>query len=228
MRRKHRKLKMLFPLNFIERNWLRLGLPFLLSHHLFEASPSSRGSQCHQVDLEWALSPPLTTPVQPLPSSAPRAQALQPRLWHGHATRHAPEGPHEHIVTRTSPQPCVCTLWAYAQSMLKNLKNNMENQQALNVCDISNEATDWVQLVEVENDSFHISGINSRFCSSGNQFLQTILCARSSLWRLVKPFAPNFKNNPFLIIAITERCQGLGVTSSAPHISKTLCSQSCW
>lgn len=198
---------MLLPLNFIERNRLRLGLPFLLSHHLLEASPSSRWSQCHQADLEWTLRPPLTMPIQPPCLHQPWG----PRYFnHIYGMAMQPNAPQkalmEHIVTRTSPQSCVCTpsglRETYVQSMLKNLKNNTENKQALNVCDISNEATDWVQLVELESDSFHISGINSRFCSSGNQFLQTILCTRSTLWRLVKPFAPNFKNNPFLIIAI--------------------------
>lgn len=197
MRRKDRELKMLLLLNFVERNRLKLVLPFLLSHHLFEASPSSW-------DHPW---PSLTMTVQPPCLHRPwgprhfnhiYGMAMQPDTLQKALMKH--------IVTQISPQSCVCTSSglreAYVQSMLKNLKNNTENKQALNVCDISNEATDWVQLLELERDSFHISGINSRFCSSGNQFLQTILCTRSSLWRLVKPFAPNFKNNPFPIIAI--------------------------
>lgn len=40
MRRAGRELKMLLPLNFIERNRLSLGLSFLLSQHSFEALPS--------------------------------------------------------------------------------------------------------------------------------------------------------------------------------------------
>lgn len=111
--------------------------------------PSGGWSQCHQVDLEWALRPPLTMPVQPPCLHRPWGSRHVNHIYGMAVQPNAPQKAlMEHIVTRTSLQSCVCTpsglREAYVQSMLKNLKNNTENKQALNVCDISNEATDWV------------------------------------------------------------------------------------